>query len=153
MRRSSNISAAACAGARARRPADRWRRAPDCELGFRTFDTVVVAAGAWSKELARQVGDHVLFDTERGYHLNLEPGEAGELRRSVMFEDRGFVLAPMLDGVRLTYGRRTGGRERAAGLLAHPANAAGGARGIAGIVRARDPAWMGYRPRHRIRCR
>ena len=53
---------------------------------------------------ARQVGDHVMLDTERGYHLNLEPGEAGELRRPVVFADRGFVLAPMLDGIRLTSG-------------------------------------------------
>lgn len=76
----------------------------DCELGFRDFAAVVIAAGAWSKELARQVGDRVQLDTERGYHLNLEPGEAGELRRPVVFPERGFVLAPMLDGIRLTSG-------------------------------------------------
>lgn len=76
----------------------------DCELGFRDADAVVIAAGAWSKELAHQIGDHVMLDTERGYHLNIEPGEAGELRRSVLFADRGFVLAPMLDGIRLTSG-------------------------------------------------
>ncbi|HEY7578388.1 MAG TPA: FAD-dependent oxidoreductase, partial [Acetobacteraceae bacterium] len=38
----------------------------DCELGFRNFDAVVIAAGAWSKELARQLGDRVPLDTERG---------------------------------------------------------------------------------------
>ena len=63
----------------------------DCELGFRSFDAVVIAAGAWSKQLARQVGDRVPLDTERGYHLNIDPGDAGELRRAVVFPERGFV--------------------------------------------------------------
>jgi D-amino-acid dehydrogenase len=76
----------------------------DCELGIRDFAAVVLAAGAWSKELARQIGDRVQLDTERGYHLNIEPGNAGELRRPVVFPERGFVLAPMLDGIRLTSG-------------------------------------------------
>jgi glycine/D-amino acid oxidase-like deaminating enzyme len=70
----------------------------DCELGFRDVTALVVAAGAWSKELACQLGDRVMLDTERGYHLNLEPGEAGELRRPVVLPKCGFVLAPMLDG-------------------------------------------------------
>ena len=118
----------------------------DCELGFRTFDTVVIAAGAWSKELARQVGDHVMLDTERGYHLNLEPGAAGELRRSVMFADRGFVLAPMLDGIRLTSGVELAGvnappdfsRIRRMLPLAREA--------LPGLSDRVTRQWLGYRP-------
>lgn len=75
-----------------------------CELGIRYFDTVVVAAGAWSQSLARQVGDRVPLDTERGYHLNLDPGTVRELRRPVCLPVEGFVLAPMQDGIRLTSG-------------------------------------------------
>jgi D-amino-acid dehydrogenase len=85
----------------------------DCELGFRRFDAVVIAAGAWSKELARQVGDRIPLDTERGYHLNIEAGDAGELRRAVVFPERGFVLAPMLDGFRLTSGVELAGLDAA----------------------------------------
>ncbi len=119
----------------------------DCELGYRTADAVVIAAGAWSKELVRQVGDRVLLDTERGYHLNLERGEAGDLRRPVVFADQGgFVLAPMQDGIRLTSGVEL------AGLDAPPDFAP-----IRRLVpRARDVLpglsdrvtrqWMGYRP-------
>ena len=55
------------------------------ELGIRRFDLVVVAAGAWSREFTDQIGDRVSLDTERGYHLNIEPGNAGELRRPVIF--------------------------------------------------------------------
>jgi D-amino-acid dehydrogenase len=81
----------------------------DCELGIRDFAAVVLAAGAWSKELARQIGDRVQLDTERGYHLNIEPGNAGELRRPVVFPERGFVLAPMLDRDPPDQRCRTGG--------------------------------------------
>ena len=36
----------------------------------RQFDAVVVAAGAWSKKFAKQMGDSVSLDTERGYHIS-----------------------------------------------------------------------------------
>jgi D-amino-acid dehydrogenase len=118
----------------------------DCELGFRAFDAVVIAAGAWSKELARQVGDRVPLDTERGYHLNIEPGDAGELRRAVVFAERGFVLAPMLDGIRLTSGVEL------AGLHAPPDFSR--IRRLLPAARAALPGlsdrvtrqWLGYRP-------
>jgi D-amino-acid dehydrogenase len=77
----------------------------DCEFAFRQTDAVVIAAGIWSQQLAAQTGDRVLLAAERGYHLNLDPGRAGELRRPVVFPDQGgFVLAPMQDGIRLTSG-------------------------------------------------
>jgi len=119
----------------------------DCELGYRRFETVVVATGAWSKELARQIGDRVFLDTERGYHLNLEPGESGDLRRPVVFADRGgFVLAPMQDGIRLTSGVEL------AGLDAPPDFAR--IRRLLPVARSVLPGlsdrvtrqWMGYRP-------
>ena len=119
----------------------------DCELGYRTADAAVIAAGAWSKELVRQIGDRVMLDTERGYHLNLEPGNAGELRRAVVFADQGgFVLAPMQDGVRLTSGVEL------AGLHARPdftpirrllprAQAV-----LPGLSDRVTRQWMGFRP-------
>jgi D-amino-acid dehydrogenase len=73
-----------------------------------------VAAGAWSKRLCKILGDRVLLDTERGYHLNLDPGDAGEIRRPLCFPEDSFVLAPMQDGIRLTSG------EELAGLDAPP---------------------------------
>ncbi len=83
------------------------------ELGIREFDTVVVAAGAWSKMLAEQVGDRVILDTERGYHLNLDPGAARELRRPVCLPEDKFVLAPMQDGIRMTSGEEFAGVDAA----------------------------------------
>ncbi len=85
-----------------------------CDLGARDFDYVVVAAGAWSKRICRSLGDKVVLDTERGYHLNIDRGEAGEVRRPLCFPEDSFVIAPMQDGVRLTSG------EELAGLDAPP---------------------------------
>jgi D-amino-acid dehydrogenase len=85
-----------------------------CELGMRQFDHVVIAAGAWSKRFCRMLREKVILDTERGYHLTIDPGEAGEVRRPLCFPEDSFVLAPMQDGIRMTSG------EELAGLDAPP---------------------------------
>jgi D-amino-acid dehydrogenase len=118
----------------------------DCELGFRRFDAVVIAAGAWSKQLARQVGDHVLLDTERGYHLNLDPGEAGELRRPVVFPERGFVLAPMQDGIRLTSGVELAGLNAAPDFTRIRRLLPAARAMLPGLSDTVTRQWMGYRP-------
>lgn len=105
---------------------------------------MVVAAGAWSKQLARQLDDRVLLDTERGYHLNIETPT--ELRRPVVFPERGFVLAPMQDGVRLTSGVELAGLDAPPDfscirrLLPHAQQR------LPGLSDNVTRQWMGYRP-------
>lgn len=116
----------------------------DCERGFLSFDAGVIAAGAWSKQLAGQVGDRVLLDTERGYHLNID--SLTELRRPVVFPEKGFVLAPMQDGVRLTSGVELAGLDappdfsRIRRLLPHAQQM------LPGLSDTVTRQWMGYRP-------
>lgn len=109
-------------------------------------DRVVVAAGAWSRPLAAQLGDAVPLDTERGYNATYQPGTFG-LGRPVMFEGEGFVTTP------LAIGDRVGGAVEFAGLNA-PADHR---RTLAVAQRLRRflpgfnpdaPArrWMGFRP-------
>jgi D-amino-acid dehydrogenase len=119
----------------------------DCEFGYRQVDAVVIAAGAWSQEVVRQVGDRVLLDTERGYHLNLDRGNAGELHRPVVFPDRGgFVLAPMQDGIRLTSGVELAGLDappdfsRIRRLIPRALDV------LPGLSAQVTRQWMGYRP-------
>jgi D-amino-acid dehydrogenase len=119
----------------------------DCEFGYRRFDAVVIAAGAWSKELARQVGDHVLLDTERGYHLNLERGQAGDLRRAVVFPDHGgFVLAPMQDGIRLTSGVELAGLDAPPDFARIRRLIPRALEVLPGLSAQVTRQWMGYRP-------
>lgn len=69
----------------------------------RPFDTIVIAAGAFSGNLAADAGHRVPLDTERGYHVTLPmPEKAPEYTLQAL--EPGFVLAPMLDGLRLTSG-------------------------------------------------
>jgi D-amino-acid dehydrogenase len=85
-----------------------------CDLGMRVFDEVVIATGAWSKRFCQMAGDKVVLDTERGYHLNIEPGDAREILRPLCFPEDSFVIAPTDEGIRLTSG------EEFAGLDAEP---------------------------------
>ena len=62
--------------------------------------TVVLAAGAWSRSLARQVGDKIPLDTERGYHIEFEM-DAPLIKRPVSPIDLGFYLTPMVGRLRV----------------------------------------------------
>ena len=66
-------------------------------------DGIVLAAGAWSRGLARQLGSDVPLDTERGYHImlpNMDPGPT----RPLLYGDHGFAISPMEEGLRLAHG-------------------------------------------------
>ena len=59
-----------------------------------------MAAGAWSRSLARELGLRVPLDTERGYNVTVaDPGI--EPRLPVVSGDYRFGVTPMQDGVRL----------------------------------------------------
>ncbi len=63
-------------------------------------DQLVVAAGAWSNEFARQLDYKVPMITERGYHSMIEdPGV--ELHCPVMSVSRHFVMTPLEGGLRV----------------------------------------------------
>ena len=67
-------------------------------------DGVVLAAGAWTAEIARWLGYDLPLGWERGYHLHLAPADGPQLNRAVNDMDGGFVIAPMQQGVRITSG-------------------------------------------------
>jgi glycine/D-amino acid oxidase-like deaminating enzyme len=63
-------------------------------------DQVVIAAGAWSNMLTRQLGEHFPLQTQRGYHVTLaKPGV--ELNRPVVAADRKYFASPMEHGLRI----------------------------------------------------
>lgn len=105
---------------------------------------VVLAAGAHSRALARQAGDPVPLETERGYHLEWDMAQA-RLSRPVCPTARGFYLCPM-DG-RL----RVAGTVELGGLTAPPsphriARLLEGARSVFPDLGAPSRSWMGFRP-------
>lgn len=109
-------------------------------------DKVIIAAGAWSKSLARQVGDRLPLDTERGYHLMLPARNNRLLNRPVMNAELTFVLVPMESGLRLA------GQDELAGVDAAPDYRRirqllpEAKRMLPGIEGTEESVWMGCRP-------
>ena len=78
------------------------------DKGSHSADRVIVAAGAWSREIARMLGRRMLLETERGYHVML-PQPDPTLRRPVFLGDQSVFLVPMTHGLRVTSGVEFGG--------------------------------------------
>lgn len=62
----------------------------------------VVALGPWSDTLLRRLGYRLPLFVKRGYHQHYAHGSV--LQRPVLDVERGYVLAPMRRGLRLTTG-------------------------------------------------
>jgi glycine/D-amino acid oxidase-like deaminating enzyme len=112
--------------------------------GERRFDHVVIAAGARSAALAKQCGDAVPLDTERGYHVRYS-GASQLISRPVGWAERGFYMTPMSDGIRVAGTVELGGfsdkRNRALlDLLTFSSKRALPA------LDTPDSSWLGFRP-------
>ncbi len=113
--------------------------------GTRLADQVVVAAGAWSHQIARMIGDRIPLETERGYNTTF-PTASFDLRTHLTFSDHGFVVSKIGDGLRI------GGAVELGGLKLPPnyRRAEILVRKAAGFLPGFDPAggtqWMGFRP-------
>ena len=113
--------------------------------GFRVHaKRVVLATGAHGRDLARQVGDVVPLDTERGYHAEWDM-DLPRLTRPVCPTARGFYLCPMAGRLRVA------GTVELGGLTAPPsphriARLIEGARAIFPDLGEPDRTWMGFRP-------
>ena len=124
---------------------DRRVAAVRTENGDRPADLVVLAAGAWSRGLAADLGARIPLDTERGYHVTL-PAPGVEVPMPVLAGDHRMSLTPMTPGLRIA------GTAEFAGLDAPP----NPARHAALIERGRTlfpeltadshTSWMGHRP-------
>ncbi len=115
------------------------------DAGVVPADLLVLAAGIWSKPLARQLGSRVPLDTERGYHVMLgDPGV--ELALPAIVGDVRLSVTPMVSGIRV------GGTIEFAGLDAPPNPARheallGHARRVfPGLKTEIQTRWMGHRP-------
>ena len=126
---------------------DSGPRAVLTDSGRVEADHVVLAAGAWSKPLARALGARrVPLEAKRGYHVSVDPPDGPGLARPVVIGDWDYTLCPMRDGLRVTAGVEFGGLalppdyRRVRRVLAH---ARGSLPGLDGAVRRE---WMGHRP-------
>ncbi|KGJ18131.1 NAD(P)/FAD-dependent oxidoreductase [Paracoccus sanguinis] len=108
-------------------------------------DEVVLAAGAHTGRLSRQLGEPMPLETERGYHTQImQPGIS--LRHSIIWPARAFMVTPTAGGIRV------GGTVEMAGLDAPPDYRRAKvtvrrAQSALPNLRCEDATeWMGHRP-------
>lgn len=112
-------------------------------LNLRTR-TVVLALGAWSATFARQVGDRIPLETERGYHVEF-PMSSPPLTRPVCPVELGFYLTPMAGRLRaagtveLSSIRRPPNPRRLTMIERH-------ARQLFPQLPPAQSTWLGFRP-------
>ena len=115
--------------------------------GLHRLDRLVICAGAYSHLLARQLGEKILLEAERGYHMVL-PNAGVALSRSLTYARTPGAATPMEMGLRLA------GTDEFAGLDAAPDYRRADAlwknfKAVLPGLREPDAAttrWMGRRP-------
>lgn len=108
-------------------------------------DRLVLAAGAWSGALARDIGVKVPLAALQGYHHHIENPTAN-VNHAVLYANGGFVLTPMTSGLRIAGTIEVAGQNPApnfsrADMIAERAKAV-----LPGLDITRGRQWMGPRP-------
>ncbi|WFU39603.1 FAD-dependent oxidoreductase [Bradyrhizobium sp. CB82] len=125
-------------------PGDGGRITLNCRDLVVDARAVVLAAGAWSRALARQGGVNVPLDTERGYHVEFAM-ETCPIQRPVSPVDLGFYVTPMEGRLRVA------GTVELGGLSAplNPNRIAVLERGVRKLfpnLGSVQNQWLGFRP-------
>ena len=74
------------------------------------FDKLVICCGAFSKKLTDKLHENIPLDTERGYHIHFKDFDH-LISRPVVFQNRGFGMTPMEQGLRVVGTVEFGGLE------------------------------------------
>lgn len=106
---------------------------------------LIVCAGAWSHLHARNFGDRIPLETERGYNTTLPPG-AFDLRRQLTFVGHGFVVSPLTTGVRIGGAVELAGLDRPPNYARSRAMLEKAKQFLPGLMAEGGREWMGYRP-------
>lgn len=108
-------------------------------------DFVINCAGAWSHRLAATIGDSMPLEAERGYNTTL-PRDAFDARGMIIFGEDGFVLTPLVDGIRIGGAVELAGLKRPPNYKRSEAMLARAKSYLPGLKTEGGKQWMGYRP-------
>jgi D-amino-acid dehydrogenase len=121
-----------------------WRVAT--KTGEVAADRAVVALGPWSEIVFKGLGYRIPFAVKRGYHMHYAPAGNAVLNHTVLDLERGYLLAPMARGIRLTTGAEFAERD-APRTPVQLERAEPVAHAFFPLGRRLDPEpWMGSRP-------
>jgi len=116
------------------------------EAGPVTARDVVVSLGPWSGRFARGLGYELPFFVKRGYHMHYAPRGNGGVSRPVLDYEKGYIITPMAQGLRLTTGAEFAGVDDPPSS-AHIDRLEPFARELYPIAERLEPApWLGRRP-------
>ena len=113
--------------------------------GHHTVEQLVIAGGAWSGLLSKQLGETFPIEADRGYNTTL-PNPGMNMKNYVTFAEDSFVATP------LSIGLRIGGAVEMGGLDAPPNYARSDAliklakRYLPDLNTEGGTQWMGHRP-------
>ena len=108
------------------------------------FDKLVIACGAFSKKLTDNLGEKIPLDTERGYHVHFKNCER-LLSRPVIFQNRGFGITPMEQGLRVVGTVEFGGLKNPLSK-SRIKNLINNAKYMLGDLPEHEDEWLGFRP-------
>ena len=123
----------------------KWRVSCENDLRF-DGDEIVLAAGAWSAEIASWLGYDIPMAWERGYHLHINSGAGPQIRQPVYDVEGGFVVAPMRQGMRVTSGVEIADRDAAPNYRQITQSVAAARKIMALADPVEQTPWMGRRP-------
>jgi D-amino-acid dehydrogenase len=116
------------------------------ESGALAAREAVIALGPWSGELIHSLGLRLPFFVKRGYHMHYEAKGNGGLSRPVLDLEKGYAVAPMTRGLRLTTGAEFARRDDPPSA-AHLDRLEPFGREMFPLGRRLEPApWLGRRP-------
>ena len=108
------------------------------------FDKLVVACGAFSKKFTDNFNEKIPLETERGYHVHFK-GCDHLLSRPVIFQNRGFGITPMEQGLRVVGTVEFGGLDNPISK-GRVKNLIDNAKYILGDLPEHEDEWLGFRP-------
>ncbi len=108
------------------------------------LDKLVIACGAFSKKLTDKLHENIPLDTERGYHIHFK-GFDHLISRPVVFQNRGFGMTPMEQGLRVVGTVEFGGlkNEITKGRIKNLVN---NAKFLLDGLPEHEDEWLGFRP-------
>lgn len=76
----------------------------DTQDGMISASSAVVALGPWSDRVSSRLGYRLPLAVKRGYHMHYAPQAGAHLNHPVLDVEKGYLIAPMARGIRLTTG-------------------------------------------------
>jgi len=108
------------------------------------FDKIVIACGSFSKRLTDNLEEKIPLDTERGYHVHFKDCDH-LLSRPVIFQNRGFGITPMEQGLRVVGTVEFGGLKNPL-TKSRVKNLINNAKYMMGNLPEHEDEWLGFRP-------